>query len=81
MEIEGSKRRMYKQGCEEQRMCEGKGGRGGAGKAIGMMCICACSYHTSDSEDRTGVGGEALQVQCMFCSLICIAITSHENRY
>ena len=33
MEIEGSKRRMSKQGCEEQRMCEGEGGRGGAGKA------------------------------------------------
>ena len=29
----------------------------------------ACTYRTSDSEERAGVGGEALQVQCMFCLL------------
>ena len=41
MEIEGSKRRMWKQGCEEQRMCEGKGrGRGGAGKATDDVHLC-----------------------------------------
>ena len=37
MEMEGSKRRMYKQGCEEQRMCVR--GRGMARDDV-PLCIC-----------------------------------------